>query len=432
MPQVRTDRLPNGLTTVLIEVPSSHQVLLSLLVRAGSRFDPPGQAGLSHFVEHALFRGNASHPDTQAVFESFERVGEILGAQTGVEYTEFFQVVHPDLLSEALAGLSGFARTPIFPEIEKEKRIILDEILYDYNDRGQLVRLDAIMAELLWGGHPIAQSVTGTRETVAEFGRDDVQSHYAAHYRPANAVLAMAGRLEAGAAQDLVSRTFGGWGESDRGKVAAPGLDGQDAPRAARGPKLRTVPDSDNQLRIQLSFPTSGYRSADEIALGMLAGILDDGPNSRLQRTLREERALVYYIGCSYTAYADAGQVDISTTVSPDRAEELLEALFEQLQIVREGGVGGEELEAAKRRYRFDLDFSRDSLDAALDRYAWPLLYTDVRTEEAEWAAVSELGASRLSALAAELFARERLHMAVVGPLDSRLEAMIARMVERY
>ena len=85
-------------------------------------------------------------------------------------------------------------------------------------------------AVMIWGGHPIAQSVTGTRETVAEFGRNDVQSHYAAHYRPANAVLSMAGRLEAGAVQDLVSRTFGGWGESDRGKVAAPGLDGQGAP----------------------------------------------------------------------------------------------------------------------------------------------------------------------------------------------------------
>jgi predicted Zn-dependent peptidase len=429
MTAVHTGRLANGLTTVLVEVPASHQVLVSLMVRAGARFDPAAQAGISHFLEHLLFRGNASYPDVASLFESFERAGELLNAQTGVEFTEYYQVVHPDLLPECLSSLAAFVRTPRFSDLEKERRIILDEILYDYNEQGELIRLDTIVAEMLWGSHPLAHNVTGTRATVSAFTPQAVREHYGSYYRPANAVLAMAGHLDAGRAGEWVRRHFGDWGPAGNGRVA---LSAPSWPPAGRAPRLRTVWDADNQVRLQLSFPVEGYRSDQEIPLSLLSSILDDGPNSRLQKTIREELALVYYIGCGYTAFCDAGQLDITTAVPRERLDELLGALFTILRDLREHGVGEGELEAAKRRYRFDLEFSRDSLDAALDRFAWPLLFGEVRTEEAEWAVVEATSAAALSQLAREALARERLHLAAVGPVDEEVRRLLKSHLERY
>jgi predicted Zn-dependent peptidase len=456
MTTVRTERLANGLTAVLVQVPTSHQVLVSLTVRAGSRLDPPQQAGASHFLEHLLFRGNAVYPDVSSLFESFERAGEVLNAQTGVEYTEYYQTVHPDLLPDCLASLAAFIRTPRFSDFEKERRIVLDEILYDYNDQGEMIRLDAVAGELLWPGHSLSQPITGTRDSVSAFTEASVRAHYAAHYRPGNLVLGLAGNLDPARALDCVQRGFGDWpaqgngangsanGDGRRGKNGN-GLNGGGSNGAGLGlmqppvpkldlaaPTLRMVHDADNQLRIQFSFPVEGYRSDREIPLSLLTSVLDDGPNSRLQRTIREELALVYYIGCTYTGYCDAGQIDITTAVSRERLEDLLASLIPLLRQFREGGVTEAELEAVKRRYRFDLEFSRDSLDAALDRYAWSLLFSEVRTEEEEWTQVQALTAPALSALAQEALSPRRLHVAVVGPVDDEVQRLLRTWIDRY
>jgi predicted Zn-dependent peptidase len=287
---------------------------------------------------------------------------------------------------------------------------------------------------MLWPGHPLSQSVTGTRETVSAFTEEGVRAHYAALYQPGNMVLALAGQLEAPRALEWVRRHFGGWAPAGGSANGGPALAAPPPlPMGRNGPPpLRVVPDADNQLRLQLSFPVAGYRSDDEVPLTLLASVLDDGPNSRLQKTIREELALVYYIGCGYTAYCDAGQIDITTAVAPDRLDALLGALFPLLRDLRERGVREAELEAVKRRYRFGLEFSRDSLDAAVDRFAWPLLFGEVREESEEWARVETTSAEALSALARRALARERLHLAVVGPVEDGTRRLLRSYLDQY
>jgi predicted Zn-dependent peptidase len=113
------ERLSNGLTSVVVDRPTSHQVLISLMVRMGSRFENPAESGISHFLEHILFRGNAGAPDSRALTLAFEEVGGMLNAVTGVESTEFFLIAHPDQLDVALARLAQFIREPLFADVEK-------------------------------------------------------------------------------------------------------------------------------------------------------------------------------------------------------------------------------------------------------------------------------------------------------------------------
>jgi zinc protease len=241
--------------------------------------------------------------------------------------------------------------------------------------------------------------------------------------------LALAGPLDARGTLGAIQREFGDWHSSANGVLA---LGSAPILRNGRKPRLRTVEDQDNQIRLQLSFPVPGYRSPDEISLSLLASILDDGPNSRLQRTIREELALVYYIGCAYHAYADGGQLDISTAVSIEKLDALLAALFGILSDLRDRGVARSELEVAKRRFRFDLEFSRDSLDGLLDRYAWPHLFSQVRSEEEEWQLVAATGEARVSKLAREVLLPGRLHAAAVGPIRGEAEKILRARLEDY
>ena len=431
VPPAAVERLSNGLTAVIVERPATHQVLLSLMVRTGSRFEHAGESGISHFLEHVLFRGYAAAPDSHALTLAFEEVGGMVNAVTGVEATEFFLIAHPDRLDLALNRLSQFIREPIFAEVDKERQIILDEMLYDYNDKGELIDLATLSAQLLWPGNPLGQAIAGTPESVGRLGEAELRAYHRRCYLPGNCVLAIVGNVRAAQAADLVRRHFGDWPKGAPALLRrAPAI--EEAPGSSPGPALRTVADADNQFHVQLSFPGPGYNAPEDLALRLLSRVLDDGPASLLQRVVREERALVYGINAGYTAYCDAGQFDIVTSVKVERLEELLDCVLGVLAGFGKHGPSADEVERARQRHRLDLEFGRDSLGAWSERYAWPLLYSSVIDEAAELEAMERIGVEALHALAARLFAPERLHVTLVGPLDAETDALLKRAVARF
>ena len=205
-----TDRLPNGLTTVVIDRPHTHQVLITLMVRAGSRFEPQERIGLTHFLEHMLFRGNTAYPDAPKLNLAFEAVGGSANANTGVESTEFYFICHPEKVDAGLALLSHLVRSPTFPEAEKEREIILEEMLSDYNEHGELVDLPAIVARMLWPHHPLGQSITGSPETLAGLTVDHLRAQLRDYVYPANAILAVSGNVRPDTVFRAVRHHLGG------------------------------------------------------------------------------------------------------------------------------------------------------------------------------------------------------------------------------
>lgn len=206
-----TQRLPNGLTTAVVHRPATHQVLVCLLVRVGSRHESPQDIGISHFLEHLLFRGNEAFSDGDALNRAFEEVGSMLGAQTGVETTEFEFLAHPERIDQGLGHLANFIRKPTFVELDKERRILLDELAYDYNDRGALTNLAALSSQMMWPGHPLGQNVGGLPETIGTLDAEIIAAHHRRHYRPDNIILGLAGNITPESAFDLVRRHFGDW-----------------------------------------------------------------------------------------------------------------------------------------------------------------------------------------------------------------------------
>jgi predicted Zn-dependent peptidase len=428
MPSCRTERLASGFTTVVLEMPGLHQVQVSLFIPVGSRHETAGDCGISHFVEHALFRGNALHADGDALNRAFESVGGMLNAHTGVEATEYEATVHPAHLDDALHALAAVVRAPRFAELEKERRILLDELSYDYNEEGSLVNAGTLASQLMWPHHPLGQSVGGVPETIAALDEAQLRAHHARYYRPRRAVLALAGAVQAAPALRSVARAFGDWqpaGDEPPAPLPVP------APRGG-GPHVKSVHDADNQLHLQLSFPAPGYNDAEELTMALLARTLDDGPTSRLQRVIREERALVYHIAAGHSGYWDAGSFDIVTSVKPELLDELLGQLLGVLADVRAHGPSQDELERARLRHLFDLEFDGDAPGALIGRYAWPLLYATVRDEGTERALVAALRREELAALAARLLARERVHAVLVGPVDAAVERRLREALAAF
>lgn len=428
----QVDQLPNGLTTVVIDRPGTHQVLITLMVRVGSRFEPADRIGVTHFLEHMLFRGNAAYPDAPKLNVAFEAVGGSANANTGVESTEFYFTCHPERVDAGLALLSHLMRTPTFPDVDKERQIILEEMLYDYNERGELVDLPAIMARMLWPSHPLGQSITGTPETLETLNVEHLREHLRDYVYPANCVLAVCGNVRAETVFRSVREHLGDWTSSRTTPRKPLPLNGNGNGNGHHGPIVKTVNDADNQFHVQLSFSAPGYGTPTEVPLMVLTRVLDDGPNSLLQRIVREDRALVYGISAGYTGYQDAGQFDIATSVRADRLPTLLDTLTEVVQGLRDNGPSTADLEGARLRHRYDLEFGRDSLYAWVDRYAWPLMYAKVRTEADEMDAFAAVTAEQIRALAGELLTKDRMHLAVVGPVDGKTEDVLWNAVRRW
>ncbi|MCZ6841635.1 MAG: pitrilysin family protein [SAR324 cluster bacterium] len=427
------ERLPNGFTTAIIEMPGRHQVLAALLVRNGSRFEAPEQSGVSHLLEHIVFRGCEAYPDARLLNLAFEEAGSIPDAATGVEATEFSFTAHPERLQQGLSTLAEMVRRPTFAQIEREREIVLDEILYDYNGQGELVNLGALSAQLLWPGQGLGQHVIGTHGSVANLDAAQLRAHHKAHYTPGNLVLGLAGNLDPAQGFALARACFG---DMENGMAQAtnntePAMI-TTAPEPSPGPLIKLVPDADNQFHLQLSFSAAGYNDPDEFALSLLPRILDDGPTSRLQQTLREDLALAYHVGADYTAYQDAGQLDIVTTVKAAKLQDMLTALLDCLAKFRDEGPRPEELAGARRRHRFDLEFGRDSLEAQIVRHVWPLLYSTPRLVEEELRLLEAVTLEELHGLARQVFTASRLHLVLVGPVDAHTERMVSQTVARF
>ncbi|MEE8434838.1 MAG: pitrilysin family protein [bacterium] len=429
-------RHSNGLVTVVMERPATHQVRVLLMVRVGSRFESADELGISHFLEHVLFRGCEGFPDGDALNRAFEEVGGMLDAHTGVETTDFDMTVHPAKLSEGLGVLARFLRSPVFAELEKEREILLDELAYDYNEQGRMINPAILAAELMWPDHPLGRCVGGVPATISALGEKHIRTHHARYFRPENMVLGLAGRLDGRDAIAMVEGHFGDWksapGDQAENPAASPLPAHRPGAGGSGGPGVKVVPDSGNQFHLQISLPAPGYNDAAELTAILLTRILDDGPTSRLQRVIREQRALVYHIDAGYSAYWDAGTLDIATSVATGRLDNLLKHLFEELSRFRRDGPTQDELERARMRHLYDLDFEGDSLSAQLGRYAWPQLYSTVREVEEEREGIGAITLEHLREMAGSLISRENARLALVGPADSETERRLKDALARW
>ncbi|MEO5347438.1 MAG: insulinase family protein [Magnetococcus sp. YQC-9] len=390
-------------------MPWLHEVGATLMVRAGSRFETPDQAGIAHFLEHMLFKGSQSIPDPTRFHAHLESMAADMNAATGQETNAYWITLPADWLREGFGAFCDMFTRPALSEIETERRVILEEMREDENDQGELVVSSILGSQALWPGHPLARSVLGTRDTVNRIQLPALRDYLSRHYRAGNMALAFCGPIEPRDALELARATLGAIPGGSNHQPLSP-------PVFAPGPHWVAVDDQTSQFSLSLFYGTAGFRDAGFHATAALRRLLDDGFSSRLQAVVRERRGLAYDVWSAFTTHSDAGFLEVGATLSPDHLEEGFEVLFEQLDTLMHAPPSDEEWQRLLVRWRAALMVTLDRPSDLIERYVGDRLFDAAESLDHTWRQASVIDPKTLPEFAMRLLRPERLAVVLIGP----------------
>ncbi len=330
--------LPNGLRILSSKMPATRSVAVSVYVGAGSRYETDAEAGISHLLEHLLFKGTERRPTPQQISEPVEGVGGVLNASTDRELTVYYAKVarpHFDRAADVLTDMARFAL--IQPdELEKERKVVIEELAAVEDSPAQIV--DLLLDATMWPDQPMGRDVAGSHASVTALTRESTVSYMRRQYVPNNVVIAVAGAIEHQEVVERVGETLGAW-EPGEPSTWFPARDGQRSTQVAVQYK-RT-----EQAHIEIASLGLSSQDPDRFALDLVSVILGEGMSSRLFLELREKRAICYDVHSYAAHYLDTGSFAVYAAVDPLRAVEATGALLEEIAKLRDSGVTDEELE---------------------------------------------------------------------------------------
>jgi predicted Zn-dependent peptidase len=404
--------LANGCRIVTSTMEHVHSASITFNYSVGSRFEPDEQAGISHVLEHMLFKGTERRPDPAQISGDIESVGGILNAATGRESTNYWAKVPSTHLELAFDVLADIVRHSTIPpdELEKERSVIFEEIRGIVDTPDDLVH--DVIDEVIWDNQPVGRSIIGTEDTVGGISASDLRAFADRHYRPERLVIAVAGKVDHQQVVELAERYFGDMPAGD-GNQFVPAEFHQTAPR------VRIINRPTEQAHLCIGHPALAYTDERRYTQGMLDAILSSGMSSRLFQEIREKRGLVYSVYGYFRQYADAGQGVVYAGTDLQRIDETIEAILVELDKLRRDAVPEDELQRTKelRKGRILMGME-DSRSVAGWIGSQELTFGEILTPEEVMERIDQVRAGDMLELARELIRDDVLSLAVVGPYD--------------
>lgn len=410
--------LPTGERVISEHVPNVRSVSFGFWIGAGSRDEAQARAGVSHFIEHLLFKGSSRYT-AREIAEIFDTLGGELNAATSRETTVVYARVPDERLETALDVMADMVFSPAFTDVDSEREVVLEEIAMVEDNPQDLVHDH--LAEAVFGGHSLGRPVIGSAAVISSVSKRALSSFHRAAYAPGNVVLAAAGNVEHGRLVELLAK---------RRPTPAP------AARAARkpfgrapAPGYRFERKATEQYHVCLGAPGISRRDPRRFAASLLDAILGGSASSRLFQEIREKRGLAYSVYSFASQYSDAGQIGIYVGTREENLAECLEIAARELGDVSAGNVREDELARAKENLKGRLLLSLESTSNRMSRLGkslitgTELLELDEIIERIEVVEIDDV-----AALAAELLAPERLSAAGIGPSEKRFRAAIGRV----
>ncbi len=414
--------LQNGLRVLTVPMPHTRSVSVSFYFGAGSRYETTQEAGLSHFVEHLLFKGTKRRPHAQQISEAIEGIGGYLNAGTDREMTVYWAKVARPHMSVALDLLSDMILDSVYDpaEIERERKVILEE-LSSIKDSPQQ-QADLLIDEVLWPDQPLGREVGGTKESVAVITREAIVGYVGRQYVPNNAVVVVAGDVGHGEVVEAVAGLMGRW-EPSTPRAWFPAKNGQQEPQVG----LR--PHRTEQAHLCLAYRGLSSLHPDRYALDLLNVVLGEGMSSRLFLEIRERRGLAYDVHSFVSHFLDDGAVTVYAGVPPKSIDSAVESIQAEMHRLKEP-VPDEELRKVKEMTRGRMLLrTEDTRSMAGWVGAQELLMGEVRTIDEVLEVVDGLTPDALQRVAQDVLQPEKVKLAVVGPYRSRarFERLVAQ-----
>lgn len=400
-------RSSKGCRIATATLPESECLALSVHIPAGGRDDPPGKAGLAHFVEHMIFKGTRQRDARRISFET-EDLGASLNAYTSEDQTVYEARGDAESLAPLAEILADIVWHSTFPdaEIELERGVIAEEIVMYYESPAD--HIGDLMSRALWSPHPLGEPISGTLETLGTIQRDDLTNFAETHHRSDGLVIAAAGPQEADEIIALLEPLLPDFRRTD---PAAPFAGSDSHPGEIREPRETA------QIQLGLGFPCFGRRDRRRHALRLLSTILGEGASSRLFQSLREERGLCYHVSSDVVLLEDTGALEIHAGLDPEGREEALEQVHAELLQLSEEGPTPTELQRAKRLHASQM---RAGLEATAAHASWAgeslLQYDEIREPQEVLAEIKPVTSDDLREVAAGLLAGHPPALAEIHP----------------
>jgi predicted Zn-dependent peptidase len=419
------DVLDSGLRLVTVELPHLHSASVVMYARVGSRYEDANDNGLSHFLEHMLFRGTERYPDAFRINYAIEALGGTLYAETGRDYSLYQLSLHPETLADGIALMGEIFTAPAFQDIDIERRILLEELLEDLDEKGRVINVGDLARQAAYPDHPLGYSITGPYANVERFTIADVRRHFERCYGARNMLLCVSGAARHTDVRALADRAFGRIAEGRELVSPTPA----ERPGGAR---FLYVPHTGTQTAVDLLFRALPESSPDYPALVALARVLDDGMSTRLHHRVCDELGLAYYVSASLDSFSDASLFELDASSAHANVPALVCEALALLTELRTTPPTPAELTKAKRRYRWDLEASFDDPDSMAGWFGGVELYYPAPSFEEKLGRMEAVTPEDVSRVARQIFTPEHLTVAAVGQLDSTLIREVKQLVTEF
>jgi len=413
----RVSRHQNGLAVMTAEMPHMASASIGIWVGVGGRYEPAHLCGVSHFIEHLLFKGTRRRT-AKKISQDIEGVGGYLNGFTTEESTCFYAKARHDRFHDLLDVLMDMFLNSTFDpvEIDKERNVIKEELAM-YLDQPQH-HVQELLNETLWPDHPLGRSLTGTNETLDAMKRADILRYLRQTYVSNRAVVAAAGNLRHDQFLKSVRRFARGFPQGDRPRFAP-------ATQVQTAPRVRLFTKSVEQTQIALGIRTCSRHDERRFALRLLSTILGENMSSRLWQILREDRGLAYSIGSSIGCFDDVGTLTVSAGLDTEKVGEALRLIMREMKRLAATTVAAAEFRRARDYVIGQIDLSLENTENQMMWLAEQFLgYGKILSPAEIKQRLLAVTANQVRAVARDFFLPERFCLALVSPLKTaaRLE----------
>jgi predicted Zn-dependent peptidase len=411
--------LPNKLRVITVPMEGTKAITALVLFGVGSRHEALSENGISHFIEHMMFKGTQRRPTTLELSRELDAVGAEFNAYTSRDHTGYYIKVdanHSELALDMLSDMlwhSKFDST----ELEREKGVIVEEInMYQDNPT---MHVEQLLEETIFPHHPLGRDIAGTAQTVTSFNRQKMLGYRDRFYQPQNGVLIVAGKIDE-KTKKLINKYFG---VAPLKKTPAPSFE-----KFAFGKTIKKLglkyKDTD-QTHLVLGWPAISYDDERSLPLSLLNLILGGTMSSRLFTEVRERRGLAYMVRSDANRYHETGNVVIQAGVDSKRAPEAVKVILSEVQKIKEQGVTAKELQMAKDNLAGHLVLSWENSSARADWFGkQALLMKTIQTPEEKLAKLNKLKTVDLQKVAKQIFDLKKTRLAVIGPYKKEKEIL--------
>jgi len=410
--------LDSGERVISERVPSVRSVSLGFWIGAGSRDETGAKAGLSHFIEHLLFKGSDRF-DAQQIAETFDALGGELNAATSREHTVVYARVPDKHLVTAVDLMSDMVFRPRFEEVDSEREVVLEEIAM-YEDTPQELVHD-LFSEAVFGSHPLGRPVIGTRDVIANVPKRTITAYHRSMYAPGNIVIAAAGNLQ----HDRLVRLL------EQAQRSANGKGPRVRPPLVKIPAagVRFQRKNTEQYHVCVGAPGIARSDRRRFAASLLDGILGGSASSRLFQEIREKRGMAYAVYSFGAQYSDTGLFGVYVGTREENLAPCLEIVAEQIADVAAGNFRPGELDRAKENLKGRITLSMEATSNRMSRLGKSLITdTELLSFDRIIAEIDAVQPEGVAELASLILAPERLSASGIGPSEARFKRALGRL----